>query len=45
MHYLRCLSLNLNTWFISVKDELSDVNFPTMSAIRFNMDHCTFDVP
>ena len=38
LHYLRRLSLDLNMWFISVKDEGGGINLPIMSSIRFKLD-------
>ena len=45
MHYLKGLSLDLNMWFIGFKDKGGDINLPSMSAIRFDLDLHNFDVP
>ena len=45
IHYLRHLYLNINTWYISVEDEGSNININIINAIRFEMDHHTFDTP
>ena len=38
MHYIRCLSLDLNTWFISVEDKGGNISLPSMSTITFELD-------
>ena len=43
MHYIRCLSLDLNTWFISVEDKGGDIELPSMTEIQFDLERCTFD--
>ena len=43
IHYLCRLHPNLNTWFISVEDEVEDINLPRMSAIHFDLEHRIFD--
>ena len=43
MNSLRYLSLNLNTWFISVEKNGEDIYLPSMSAIQFDLDRRTFD--
>ena len=43
MNSLRYLSLNLNTWFISVDKNGEDIDLPSMSAIKFDLDRRTFD--
>ena len=45
MHFLRHLSLDINTWCISVEEEGGGIDLPSMSAIRFDLDWCTFDAP
>ena len=43
IHYLCRLHPNLNTWFISVEDEVEDINLPRISAIHFDLEHRIFD--
>ena len=45
IRYLRCLSLYLNTWYISVEDEGGNIEIPSITAIRFELDRRTFDAP
>ena len=35
IHLLRCLSLNLNTWCISVEEEAVDIDLSRTSVIKF----------
>ena len=44
MHFLRRPTLDLNTWCISVKEEVVDTNLPRMSVLRFDLDMRTLDL-
>ena len=38
-----CLTLYLNTWCISVEEEVGNINMPNLRVIRLYMDRNTFD--
>ena len=38
MHYFRRLSLDINTWFIGVEEEVEDIVLPKMTDIFFKLN-------
>ena len=45
MHFLRRLTLDLNTCCISVEEEVGEINIPSMASLRFNLDRRMLDRP
>ena len=45
MHFLLRLTLNLNTWCISVEEESRDIDHPIISSLRVKLDRRTLDQP
>ena len=45
IHYLRRLSLYVNTWFISVAEKVRDIDLYTITAIIFYLYRHNFDAP
>ena len=38
MHFLSCLTLDLNPWYINVEEEKGDIDFLSMSTLNSELD-------